>query len=328
MILTLALPGGLIPQQPDAGAVGALGSSGFRRLQLSAQDPGRAYREADLASWIDTGNEAQLEIVLSVSTLLDKRIIDTTNCVVEGLKSGVTRVVPHRICPFHGNTERISDVLGRVVAQAISAGTEPTIHLSYFRFENVHQCLAPACLAKFSERVGHFIQRPDLDDSVYLEWLAWRQESMASTLRTLQQNAGIGSFGRAKTSIEVDFDHLKRYLVGPEIEEGLSVDHVVPEVDEAYLHVEASDIVAKSPHGNLRLSYEESYVHLLRYANSRVRKYGASPHLFFWNLASPRTLKGNLERHLELARLSAPSGVVLYSPLWSELCRETRRRSS
>lgn len=326
MVLTLALPDD-VGDPAEVGRV--LSGSVIGRLQVSAQSPDRPFQQGTIRPWVEMARDQGVPIVLSVSTLLNNSSEDRSACVVQGRPGLGSDPVLRRRCPIHSNMAPIAESIAQIADEASDVSEDWSLHLSYFRFENVHQCVAEDCIARFKNSTGHKEDRPDHKEDrpdivgeAFLDWIEWRQVAMASALEELIIAASRHYQERVQTSIEIDFDELKRYLSGPEIEEGLSLSHLGPVVDEIYIHVESSQVSLDPGRRNVRESYATSYVDYLKYVVASSKRLHASPQLFFWNLADSTLLRFRIQEHLSLARTVESDGVVLYSPLVRQLVTE------
>lgn len=290
-----------------------LSGSPFDRLQISLQSPDRNFDAADVGPWLEAAAENQLAIVGSISTLLDTTKDFGQGCIIQGGFGSKTLAVSSRRCPIHGGVDHLSDVIGNACTLLQGIADKWLIHFPYYRYENVHQCVAAQCLERFGNETGHRPLRPDLDNDAYCDWVSWRQQAMSEALQQLTRSVRSGTGQQMPTSVEIDFEEAKGYLAGPAIQEGLTIRDVGQHVDEIYVHVESSQLDSRSSSSSTRDSYADFYVSHLRLATGMARDVRASPHLFFWNLEDADSIESKVRDHLDLAKGVGAEGVVLYS---------------
>jgi hypothetical protein len=311
--VTVAIPSWRMPQLGQVTALAEL----CKRAPLISRWQASA-KSSDGTVWLDANRRATLDAhlalaqasglgsVLSLACHEDRSNTDPDVAACEATAGGAQHHMS-RICPL------ALDYRARLVEQMQAASLllarfpRGTLHLSYFRFLNLYECVCVRCLKQFAD----FREQRDasftfsgldslLDPDVLPDWVEWRQQAIAKTLREMRSAVNV------PLSLEIDFDQSGHYLAGPEIDEGLKLEQILPSLDELYIHIhELPDVLSHA---------RKEHVNQLRYIISRCKVADVSTQLFFWSLKKERQAElARLADILSLTRAVAADGVVLYT---------------
>lgn len=262
---------------------------------------------------IDLIKKYDTELVLSIACHLDR--LNSNNfqlCREANFKKYQT--IKDRICPNDsGNINFLCSLIQETISP-LGFAEKCRIHLSYFRYENIRQCVCDKCLIEFEKLISskegtnfkYFNIYSLYNKNILTRWVSWRQDNISKSLKMLSDSAS------ENVSLEIDYDYTKHFLLGPAIEEGLVFKNLCNILPELYLHIEPCKQIHKLCIG-ARTSPQNTYITNLKFLIGTAHKFNCALSLFFWFLNNPDQINSNLPQIFELAnKLQAP-GVVLFT---------------
>lgn len=261
---------------------------------------------------IDVIKKHDLDFIASIAAYQDNGNTDQNICVQEA-KVRKSELKLKRICPSNTNYQDWLIEYLQKAYDSVLRHFSGIAHLSYFRFENFNQCVCKNCLKEFqSYRKRHGLPfvfknfKSLLDKSVARDWVNWRKEVITSVLNNLHQNFP------GELSIEIDFDESKRYLAGAEVEDGLDIDRLLPNLTELYLHIEPANPQFKIEK-YLKGRQKKGYINYLHYINSLCSSSATKCCYFYWFLKDRNQIETNLSEYVNLARSTNVDCMVFYT---------------
>ncbi len=252
------------------------------------------------------------DLVFSVACYEDSNNLNENCSVCEANLKG-SKLQLSRICPYNVSyRQKLIDIVSDIYNQ-LFYHDKGIIHLAYFRYENMNQCVCHNCLEGFtsylsSRNISFYYEnyKTLVSHNIIAHWVHWRQDIITEALKRFSEAC------KKRISLEIDFDETKRYLAGPAIEEGLYLPKLVPYLQEVYIHIEPLN---PEPDYNFhgRKEQKDSYLRHLKYIISICKQSDVKSQFFYWFLSEEHRIKENIRKYLSLANSAKPEGVVFYT---------------
>jgi hypothetical protein len=254
--------------------------------------------------------DSGVRLLLTVAMHQRDKGLNKQNCAYQATKNG-REIVETRMCPR--NEFVVSDLreFFQAAFERLELSGLDKVVLSYFRYENILQCVCDRCIEDFSlymngknKKFVYADMESLLHEDVILDWIVWRRNNM------IQKSREISGILRGSGIAEVDFDQTKRYLEGVLIEEGLDFGELVSLFSEIYLHIEP---VNKNIFMDERKNRVGAYINQLRYLRAISAGAGTKLTPFFWFLNDEKSIERNLGYYYNISREAGFEGISLYT---------------